>query len=113
MLTLEELIIETHADFENYAAILTGFDDSGRFIVQMEYENDSRQTKSLQQIVVEKEEAWRFAHHQGIKLTDLPHYFYREFGVQTDFFTPAEVRRLFERIREFMNSYRIAYRMHR
>ena len=48
MLTLEELIIETHADFDNYATILTGFDDEGRFVVQMKYENDWRQTKILE-----------------------------------------------------------------
>lgn len=110
MLTLEELIIETHADFDNYAAILTGFDDMGRFVVQMEYENDRRQTKSLRQITVEKEEAWSFAHRQGIRLTDLPRYFYQEFGVQTDFFTPAEVRNLFGRIQDFMDCHRLVYR---
>lgn len=110
MLTLEELIIETHADFDNYAAILTGFDDAGRFVVQMEYENDRRQMKIRWQITVEKEEAWSFAHRQGIRLTDLPQYFYQEFGVHTDFFTPAEVRDLFGRIQDFMDSYRIVYR---
>ena len=110
MLTLEELIIETHADFDNYATILTGFDDEGRFVVQMKYENDWRQTKSLRQITVEKEEAWNFAYRKGIRLTDLPRYFYREFGVQTDFVTPAEARNLFGQIQSFMDSYRIAYR---
>ncbi len=113
MLVREELIIEVHDDFDPWADVVVGFDDDKCLNVIFEYESYNEERKYNLRAIVSFDDARELANKLSISLLDLPREFQRRLGEDSHFASVSECRETFQAILNFIDAYRIDYRVKR
>lgn len=103
MLALEEVIIESHDDFEIWSSVVVGFDTSKNLVVRLDCIDYKENGSGVRQdAVVGKEDAFALSCRWHTKLTGLPHFIYSRFGDGSNLSVPSEVEGLFKEILDFI-----------
>lgn len=111
MLALEHLIICSHEDFNDWSALIVGFNDQKQLVFQLEYINDNNpKLNRINFAYLDKEEAFSLAQKLHVSLINLPESFYKKFGSDC-FCYPSDVEQVFSDILQYIVSHQISYHL--
>lgn len=121
MLTLEELIVDTHDDYDPWASVSVGFGDDRSFIVELDTSDDSPDeffsgqggSGHIVHAVIGYEDAVSLSRRLGVRLTELPAAIAGRFSGDLDRHTSTYVEGVFHDILGFIEGSGIRYRMKR
>lgn len=96
-LALEEVIIESHDDYEIWASVTVGFDAGKNFVIRLQSTDyDHHENDYTEDLVVSFEDAFRMSRRLHINMVDLPSHMASRFGDYSNLSVPSAVSALFK-----------------
>ena len=114
MMTLQEVIVESHDDFPIWSSVVVGFDDDKSLVVLLEHDDyDEPDYAYKVYATVDKRDAMGMARRLNVSLTDLPAVIFKRYGEASNVFVPSEVEATFKDILDVILDCGVRYRLKR
>ena len=112
MLTLKQVIVESHDDLEIWSSITVWEGARQELVIQLEftdYDDPDRETKTS--ATLDRDEAATLAKHLHITAEALPQALFDRYGDTSNLAVPSEVEALFQEILNFILDHGARYRL--